>query len=192
MNKSKQSILADLMHYKETYPSEREMLQGYLSFVNRTGQEDLYRRSNFDGHITGSAFIVDEAMESILLLHHKTLELWLQPGGHIDLEDDSILSGALREVEEETGILSSEIQLISSSQGLALFDIDSHPIAANAKKCEDAHVHHDARYLLKINQARHIEIREDESYGFQWVKLVDLVDDKVMGRVAKKILKVAR
>lgn len=159
----------------------------YNNYVIRNREEDLFKRSNFDGHITGSALIINDNGE-ILLLYHNALQKWLQPGGHIDAEDDSVIMGAFREVEEETGLQSNNLELIPAADNLTLFDIDSHPIPANAKKGEDAHVHHDARYLLRVKKEVAINIDELESGGFKWVKLEDITHDETMGRGALKIL----
>jgi 8-oxo-dGTP pyrophosphatase MutT (NUDIX family) len=53
--------------------------------------------------MTGSAWIVDNTGENILLTHHAKLNRWLQPGGHADGDED-ILNVAQREAEEETGL----------------------------------------------------------------------------------------
>ena len=49
---------------------------------------------------TASVYIVKD--DHILLHKHKKLGRWLQPGGHIELDEDPN-QAALREVKEETG-----------------------------------------------------------------------------------------
>ena len=56
------------------------------------------------GHFTASGFVVSPDGSSLLLIHHRRLDRWLQPGGHIDPEDASPIAAAAREVTEETGV----------------------------------------------------------------------------------------
>jgi 8-oxo-dGTP pyrophosphatase MutT (NUDIX family) len=95
-----------------------------------------------EGHLTGSALVVSAAGDGVLLLHHRKLERWLQPGGHGDPGETSGEQVALREALEETGIA-----------GLALhpgaprpLDVDVHDIPARGD--EPAHEHLDLRYLV--------------------------------------------
>lgn len=57
-----------------------------------------------DGHITGSALVVDPERGRVLLTLHKKLGMWLQMGGHCEPEDTSLAGAALREGLEESGI----------------------------------------------------------------------------------------
>src|SRR3712207_592365 len=63
----------------------------------------IHTRRTFPGHVTTSAFILDGAGERILLIHHRSLDRWLQPGGHYEAPDDLAAAG-LREAVEETGM----------------------------------------------------------------------------------------
>jgi len=57
---------------------------------------------------TASVYIVHEG--KILLHLHKKLHKWLQPGGHIELDEDPN-QAAIREVKEETGF---DVELVGS------------------------------------------------------------------------------
>ena len=56
------------------------------------------------GHLTGSAVVISAAGDRVLLLHHRKLDRWLQPGGHGDPGEVSGEAVALREALEETGL----------------------------------------------------------------------------------------
>src|SRR4029453_15241807 len=57
-----------------------------------------------EGHLTGSAITVSADGAHVLLLHHRKLDRWLQPGGHGDPGETTGEEGALREALEESGI----------------------------------------------------------------------------------------
>ena len=52
-------------------------------------------------HITGSAIVV--GTRGVVLLRHRRLGMWIQPGGHVD-PGETPWDAALREAAEETGL----------------------------------------------------------------------------------------
>jgi 8-oxo-dGTP pyrophosphatase MutT (NUDIX family) len=130
------------------------------------------------GHVTASAFVVDRTHSRLLLIHHGKLRTWLQPGGHID-PGESVLTAAIREVEEETGVVG--IPLLDG-----IFDVDVHAIPPSGDR--PAHSHFDVRFLL---EAQSEELADsDEVLGVRWVPLPevpDLVSDRSVLRAAGKL-----
>lgn len=172
---NKESLILTCKHYLACYPTEEERLNTFISYLDRNESSQLYNRKNFDGHITASVFILDESRNKLLMLHHKILDRWLQPGGHVDEEDKDLLAAAYRECKEETGIASSFLTLMQSNSEVPIpFDIDSHSIPANIKRNEAKHYHHDIRYLFAYNGSDEISIDANESQGFQWISLAEL------------------
>ncbi len=186
---TKQTILQLVAQYQQHYPLERTTLQPLLMFLNTTKDDiQLYDRNNFNGHITASAFILNDTLDALLLLNHKKLNRWLQPGGHVDVTDQSILQAALREAIEETGILKENLQLLSAHTDESIFDIDSHLIPANINKNESAHLHHDIRFVFKCLQPGIVNMNINEAMGFKWVPLKALRADKTFTVVAEKLI----
>ncbi len=155
--------------YLKRYPDDESHLR-LLSQQLQQGDEQLTSRKNFVGHVTASAFIVNPATKQVLLLQHKALGTLLQPGGHVEPADKTILAAAEREVMEETGLDRSQLQLRSlyADNPQVPFDIDTHVIPENPKKGEPGHYHHDFRYLF-VTKERDVTIDPDESSGFAWV-----------------------
>lgn len=118
-------------------PSERTSLRRILQFVRNVPA--CFQRSEPLGHVTGSAWVVDQAREQVVLLHHRKLGLWLQPGGHAD-GNPNVAEVALKEATEETGL--TGLSLASPD----IFDLDVHAIPA--RKGDRPHFHYDVRFLV--------------------------------------------
>ena len=165
---------------------EEEKHRGKMTRFVSSHPRSWWTRANVEGHVTGSAWIVNSARTHALLLHHLKLNLWLQPGGHLDDADASPAAGAMREALEETGI--SGLTFASE----ALFDIDIHSIPArtSAQQMEPAHLHYDARYLIIAKDAC-VTISE-ESLDAKWIALEDLAQpsrERSIARMAEKSLR---
>jgi len=172
--------LLDLLHtHVEADNNEAVMKQKMIDFVNT--YDNCFDRELLIGHVTGSAWILDSTGKFVLLMHHRKLDKWFQPGGHCDGDSD-VLHVALKEAEEETGL--SEITVVSN----AIFDVDIHPIPE--RKGIPAHLHYDVRYLLKADKSLPLLIN-DESNGLAWVeleKVQELNDSESMMRMVRKTL----
>ena len=122
------------------------------------------------GHITASAFLVDEDSKALLMTHHAKLDRWLQLGGHCDGIKDTFFV-AKKEAYEESGLLTIR------SPYSSIFDIDIHPIPA--RKSDPEHLHFDIRYLFFASQRDAIQVSE-ESVSLKWIpldKLKNYTDD---------------
>lgn len=130
----------ELIFFAEKHPEQKITADKMREFIQR--RPDCFERSCLEGHITGSAWLVNEREDKALLTLHHKLKRWMQTGGHAD-GNQNPLQAALREAEEESGI--SGITPISTD----IFDIDIHRIPARPDKGEPEHWHYDIRYLLK-------------------------------------------
>jgi 8-oxo-dGTP pyrophosphatase MutT (NUDIX family) len=140
-------------------------------------------RSHFvPGHLTASAFVLSPARDALLLILHKKLGLWLQPGGHIEPSDERLVAAARREVAEEVGLA-----LPASAEG-AVFDLDIHRIPA--RRDEPAHEHFDVRFFF---QAPTLSFAiNDEVVAARWAPLAEidqLTTDESVLRAARKLVR---
>ena len=119
----RQKLIYDLENYRNRYPAETDVIDRLLDFINRTPA--CFSRSQPDGHITGSAWLVNNDQQ-VLLTYHKKLRMWLQLGGHAD-GNTSVMEVALKEAQEESGI--TELKVILDT----IFDIDIHYIPADRR-----------------------------------------------------------
>lgn len=146
--------------------------------------DDPFSRRTFEpGHVTASAFVLSPDGGAVLLIRHRTLGRWLQPGGHVEASDPDIVAAARREVVEETGV--EALHLAPGDPWL--LDIDVHDIPANPAKGEPAHQHFDVRVLF---QAHDLALRDTgEVDGVAWVDLDAVTaletDDSVRRAIAR-------
>lgn len=124
--------------YCQKYPEETSHIQEETAFLSEYSNPSS--RSNVAGHVTGSGILIKDG--KILLIKHRYIQEWFQPGGHID-DGETPLQAAIRELTEETGW---QTKLIGEDLPI---DIDIHLIPANPKKQEDKHFHVDFAYLLE-------------------------------------------
>ena len=115
------------------------------------------------GHFTASGFVVSPDGSSLLLISHRRLGRWLQPGGHIDPDDTSPIGAAAREVTEETGVPVEPILV-------DLIDLDIHQIPPRAP--EPAHEHFDLRFAFRALDET--LVAADEVFDAIWVPWDDL------------------
>lgn len=125
-------------YLSQRFPEESARLQA-LQAQLQDPEGDVFNRAQMRGHITTSAIVLDPACRQLLLIHYKALQRWLQPGGHFETNEaaDPLLTSALREAREETGVeaLQPHPEYFDAASGLALpLDIDSHAISANPRK----------------------------------------------------------
>lgn len=155
----KQEPLLQLLSQHQPIDShEQQMHERIIAFVRE--HKNFYSRELLIGHLTGSAWIVDETFSHALLLHHGKLNKWLQPGGHIE-DDADMLAAALREAREETGVA-------VHPHSPAIFDVDIHEIPARAT--EPAHFHYDVRFLLVADRTAPLLVTS-ESKDLAWVAM---------------------
>jgi 8-oxo-dGTP pyrophosphatase MutT (NUDIX family) len=141
--------------------------------------EPFARRQFEPGHFTASAFVLSPDRAQLMLIFHKKLGLWLQPGGHLEQSDQSLLAASRREVEEEVGL--DQLTLV----GDGIFDLDVHEIPAF--KDELLHRHFDVRFCF-VAASTHF-VNTDEVAAARWVPLADVAeltrDASVLRAVAK-------
>lgn len=155
--------------YLQLYPNEAEGLAILREQI--AAHEILNDRKNFRGHACGSGIVLSPDKKAILLIHHTFLDMWLQPGGHMEPEELSPQVTAQRETEEETGVILAGELAIDGDSTLPI-DIDTHYIPANDAKGEPAHYHHDFRYVfLASDPALSHQIQEVQAA--EWVPLED-------------------
>ncbi len=174
---SRAALLRELDGYRPGDSREAEMVARFAAFVR--AEPACFERTLLHGHVTASAWVVDEAATHALLTHHRKLDRWLQLGGHAD-GDENVRDVALREAVEESGLIG--IRFADS----AIYDIDVHRIPARPQ--EPAHDHYDARFAFIADRFAPLAVSA-ESHALAWRPIAELdapgVDPSVR-RLARK------
>ena len=145
----------------------RQLLDGVAPFSS----------ASFDpGHITASAFVIHPGGRSIALMLHSKIGRWLQPGGHVEVGDDTIVDAAVREVAEEIGV--------GPADESWLCDVDVHVFPALLDVPE--HLHHDVRVAF-VSTSEHLVVG-DGADDVRWWSLTDaLTLEESIARPARKL-----
>lgn len=146
--------------YQSRYPEETPLVDLFRSLLSLP---DAFYRTCSPGHFTASALILNSSKTRVLLVEHRKLGFWVQPGGHADGETH-LENVACREVEEETGLS----EFLSEN---SILDLDIHPIPA--RKDEAAHDHYDVRFLFIADPALPLTL-SDESTDLRWIAVGNL------------------
>ena len=178
---SRRATLRDLLQaYTPSDSMEEAHKAAMLTLLDVEG--DPFGRGHFvPGHFTASSFVLSPDGGSLLLIYHGKLHRWLQPGGHVDPEDEDIFQAAKREVAEETG--KADLTPVGG-----IFDLDVHVIPA--RKADPAHSHFDVRVLFK-SESLDFQAGSDAKDA-RWVKLGDISQvesDASVMRAVGKLLK---
>ena len=163
--------------YDEQEERDKEQM---LKFINSF--DDVLTRNNIFGHFSASAFVVNKEKTKMIVVYHIINDGWIYPGGHADGEED-LLSVAVREVEEETGL---KVKVLDNN----IYSIQSAPVKGHVKrgKYVSAHLHLDVLYVMEADDTIPLVYREDESKGVKWVPFEESMCDFIRP-IHKKLIK---
>lgn len=156
-------------------PSHTETTAHYMMLNLLATQPACFERTLFaPGHFTASGCITNPARTKMLLMFHKKLNNWLQPGGHAD-GNPNLPHVAHEELWQEVmGAKGIEREGVFIPQGEGVFDVDVHlfPAKANAPEVP-SHLHFDVRYLFELDDTLPIP-GNAESAGVRWFSFAEL------------------
>ena len=157
-------LLELLRRHHSRYMDEAAYIRRAIRHIKEN--PDVFERSA-PVHVTASAWVVSPKRDRVLLMHHRKYGHWFQPGGHADGEPD-VITVALKECTEETGIDPADIRLV----GTEIFDVDLHDVPTIGEI--PAHGHIDIRFLVEIDDTLPVPGNQ-ESHEVKWVPLHEVL-----------------
>ena len=155
------SIRQDILTYRPWNEQEERDRQVILEYLDRN--PDAFLRSNLIAHMTASAWVVNRERNKVLMVYHKIYDSWSWTGGHADGDED-LLSVALREVREETGV--EHVRPVSRQiYSLEVLTVDGHE---KHGAYVPSHLHLNLTYLLEADERDSLHICEAENSGVRW------------------------
>jgi 8-oxo-dGTP pyrophosphatase MutT (NUDIX family) len=171
-------LIEEIKKFVVIFDEEVIIKKLFIAFIEEN--ENCFERSLLIGHITASAFVYDPNVSKVLLLHHKKLDKWLQPGGHCDGNKNTV-EVALTEVWEETG-------LKISNPSNRIFDLDIHTIPEHKNIPE--HQHFDVRYLFEVD-SNVLLTQNHETNELKWVPIAEIenyTEENSILRMVRKLV----
>ena len=177
-------LIDEIKSYRPSCEQEERDRAVILDFMDRHG--DAFLRSNLTAHMTASAWVVNAARDRVLMVYHKIYDSWSWTGGHADGEED-LLSVAIREVREETGVQS--VRPVSEEiYSLEILTVDGHE---KRGKYVPSHLHLNVTYLLEADEHEALRICEAENSGVRWFTLDGALEASTepwfVGRIYQKL-----
>ena len=181
--------LDDILAYEPRDEAEAGDKAMFLEYL-RLFPDTILTRENKIAHLTASGFVVNGDGTRVLMAHHNLYRVWAWTGGHADGDGD-LLSVALREAREETGV--EHIKPLST----AIASLDILPVWGHVKRGEwvPSHQHLNVTYLLTADEADPLQIRPEENTRVGWLpadRLLEYTNEWQMDEVYTKLLARAR
>lgn len=92
-----------LAHAPRDTPDGRFEAWAWRSLLDEDGPALLTRHAR-PSHVTASAIVLSPDARQTCLVLHGRIGKWVQPGGHLEADDQTLAGAAAREVVEETGL----------------------------------------------------------------------------------------
>jgi 8-oxo-dGTP pyrophosphatase MutT (NUDIX family) len=138
---------------------------GNEAWLAALAHPDGLRKRHRPDHVTASGVVLDPTGRATLLVLHRKVGLWLQPGGHVDDGDASLAAAALREATEETGVAGLAVDP-------APVALDRHPAPCGARD------HLDVQFLVRA-PGQAAPVVSAESLDVRWWPVDALPEQRV-------------
>ena len=179
------SLLQDIQNYKPFNEQETVDQAAMLHYMRENS--NYLERENQIAHFSASIWTVNKERTKTLMVYHNIFKSWSWIGGHADGVED-LRSVALRELQEETGVVSATL-ISPDIYSLEIIVVDGH-----VKKGHyvPSHLHLNVTYLAEADENDALTVNQDENQAVQWWPLEDVLtiskEPWMVERVYKKLI----
>lgn len=181
---NRQDLINQLQSYQSFNEQEEADRQVMLELLQTS--DNIFYRTNLLAHFTASAWVVNKAHTHVLMAFHNIYQTYAWLGGHADGEED-LLSVALREVKEESGIQTVK-PITEGIYSLETIEVNGHE---KKGKYIPSHLHLNVTYLLEADDTESLHIKQDENSAVSWFpidQVLNVIDEPWMvERIYKKL-----
>ena len=181
---SRQELINQLQIYQPWNEQEEADRKVMMELLHTT--DDIFYRTNLLAHFTASAWVLNKTHTHVLMAFHNIFQNYAWLGGHADGEED-LLSVALREVTEESGIHTVK-PITEGIYSLETIEVNGHE---KNGKYVPSHLHLNVTYLLEADDTESLHVKQDENSAVNWFpidQVLDVIDEPWMvERIYKKL-----
>ena len=166
---NRQDLINQLQSYQSFNEQEEADRQVMLELLQTS--DNIFYRTNLLAHFTASAWVINKAHTHVLMAFHNIFQNYAWLGGHADGEED-LLSVALREVKEESGIQTVK-PITEGIYSLETIEVNGHE---KKGKYVPSHLHLNVTYLLEADDTESLHIKQDENSVVNWFPIDQVID----------------
>ena len=171
-------IIEEIKKFEPIDEEEMYEKEYMLKFIET--HDDYLTRNNIFGHLSASAFVVNETHDKFLAVYHIINNGWIYLGGHAD-GNSNLLEVAFKEVYEEAGV---HPKLLKKG----IFSLQNDVVKNHVKNGKHVHfhTHGDVMYLMVARESEVLKYSKSECMGVKWIDVKDAASEEIVP-LARKI-----
>lgn len=161
MTVTNNAVVGVALGYIEANPDEMDLMRPLV--VLALHGPTITARSTTPAHVTCRAAIVSPDWR-VLEIREPPASVWRLPGGHVTVDDTSLLGATLRQAARQAGV---EINTVIPD-GMLPIDVEARIVDAAPGLGEPEHVHYEMTYLFHVED-RGLAVPDNASTRVRWV-----------------------
>lgn len=154
-------LFEQIKNYTPANEQEKYDKEVMLQYI--LNNDNYLYRENLIAHFTASIWTVNRQRTKTLMVYHNLYDSWSWIGGHAD-GDANLSRGALRELQEETGVAGA---VLASED---IFSLETLTVKGHVKKGKyvPSHLHFNVTYLAEADESETLIVNEAENQAVRW------------------------